>query len=149
MSISIETTMGIRNAHRELPLTADAAREAVRALNGDDTTALGLDRDGYALAIGGGPDRFSVGYMTPDPDGRAYTLVLDREATGMETHVIGGNWTDLPALELVCREAAEKAAVEFAETGQIKLTPDWLDNEELSRLEQANADGEIGGNPKV
>lgn len=140
MGITIEIAAGTRFDHRELPLTSEDALSAVRSLDGDKTTTVELENGNYLMLIGGGPDRFSISYVPDDPDGNSFTLVLNREARGTETHMLGGNWTDLPAFAWVCREAAEKAAVEFAETGRINLTPEWLDQEELGRLEHANSE---------
>lgn len=137
MGIIIETNQGARNIQRELPMTADAALEAVRSLDGGPTSTLTFERDDDCqMAVGGGPDRFYVEYA--DAQGGSYNLVLDPDAKGIEGHNLGGDWTELPTFAWVCREAAEKAAVEFAETGRIKLTPEWLNDQEFRRLEEAN-----------
>ena len=145
MSINIEVNLGVRNAHRELPLTAETARSALRSLDGDDTSALTFERDHHLLQVGGGPDKFVVNYAVPDAQGQPeewYSLVTDPEAKGQEERIVAGNLTNQAACELVSVEAAEAAAVEFAETGRINLTPEWLSQVELARLVRANVDVE-------
>lgn len=145
MSIRIETSLGARNEHRMLPLTADDARLAVRSLDGDDTTVVSFGRDHYLLQIGGGPDKFVVNYAIPDAQGQPdewHSLVTDREAKGTEERTVAGNWTEQAECELVPLETAERAAVEFAETGRINLTEEWLTQDELYRLVLANANGD-------
>ena len=119
----VETRVGRRHTERELPLTVSGAGVAIDALDGHDTTVTVFERDGYSLYVGGGPDRFSVTYMTPA--GNGYTLVLNPDAEETEEITLGGQRINFPVRDLVCREAADKAAGEFVQTGSVKLTPEW------------------------
>lgn len=128
MSITIETKAGAQLPSRELPWTANDARAAIAELDGSKTTSVQLLHDGSYLWIGGGPDRFTVTYATPNIE-KAYSLILNPQAEGTEPRVMGGQRIEQPIRELVSREAAEQAAAEFVETGSVALTREWEDQD--------------------
>jgi len=131
MTITIETYAGARTAERALPWSIDDARAAIRELDGHATTLLALEQSGHSLWIAGGPDRFTVTYTTPNTE-KAYSLIPNPEVKGTEPRVMGGQLVDQPIRELVSRDAAEKAAAEFVETGIVRLSPEWEDQDQAS-----------------
>lgn len=136
MNVNVQTKAGNGiTAKRDLPLTIEDAMSAVGELDGDRTSIVELERDDHYLWIAGGPDRFTVTYSTPGLE-KSYSLILNPEARGTEPRVIGGSLIDQPVRELVGREAAEEAAAEFVETGTVRLTSDWEDQDEADPATQ-------------
>lgn len=131
MSITIETKAGPQLVSRELPWTVNDARVAIGELDGSKTTSVQLLHDGSYLWIAGGPDKFTVTYATPNIE-KAYSLILSPQAKGTEPRVMGGQRIEQPIRELVSREAAERAAAEFVETGTVRLIPDWEDQDQAN-----------------
>ena len=134
-SITIETSRGVSNEERQLPLTVEGVRSAIQALDGDRTTVATLGDSGGTdsfMMIGGGPDKFVVDFAIHNSETdlpHFYSLIMHPKAEGTEARMFGGNLTDLPVRSLVCREAAEKVAIEFAETGTVRLDENWEDDE--------------------
>lgn len=134
MSVTVETKAGSQLLSRQFPWTVNDARAAIAELDGSLTTSVQLLHDGSYLWIGGGPDKFTVTYATPNLE-KAYSLILNPEAEGTEARVMGGQRIEQPIRELVSRDAAERAAAEFVETGRVRLSPEWEDQDQAGQNE--------------
>lgn len=125
MSITVRTVKGPNELEMRFPFTIEDANSAIRELNGGSTNSVSLERDSNSLLIGNGPDEFTVTFIVGEME-HAYDLVGNAEAEGRK-EIMLGELTNWPIRFLVSRDVAERVAVEFVETGRVKLGPDWED----------------------
>jgi hypothetical protein len=91
-----------------------AAVQALASLDGKRHNELSLASPSGELLVGGGPDRFVVGFV--DPDGGIQEFIVDESAPAA-TLILGGQPTDLPGRLLVDRAEAERLVTSFVELG--------------------------------
>ena len=124
MTITIETSSGSDIEEQQLPLTTENAVAAISQLDGELTTLVTMAHGQTTLYVASGPDQFTVTFAMAD-NRQVYDLVGNAAAEGTERRVIGGQEIEQPVHLLVSRDTAVRAALRFAETGQMDDTATW------------------------